>query len=81
MIFFETSALSGNNIIHAFNSSIQLIIKFKTIISLKKNYKIMELELKKNNNDIQINKKKLKNKNNNIIVVKCQIFKNFFFII
>ena len=25
MIFFETSALSGNNIIHAFNSSIQLI--------------------------------------------------------
>jgi small GTP-binding protein len=68
MIFFETSALSGNNIINAFNSSIQVIHN----LILNNNFSEEELSnngirIEKNNsNDIQINKMKMGNKNNNI---------------
>jgi small GTP-binding protein len=68
MIFFETSALSGNNIINAFNSSIQVIHN----LILNNNFSEEELSnngirIEKNNsNDIQINKMKMGNKNSNI---------------
>ena len=68
MIFFETSALSGNNIANAFNSSIQVIHN----LILNNNFSEEELSnngirIEKNNsNDIQINKMKMGNKNNNI---------------
>ena len=68
MIFFEISALSGNNIINAFNSSIQVIHN----LILNNNFSEEELSnngirIEKNNsNDIQINKMKMGNKNNNI---------------
>ena len=68
MIFFETSALSGNNIINSFNSSIQVIHN----LILNNNFSEEELSnngirIEKNNsNDIQINKMKMGNKNNNI---------------
>jgi hypothetical protein len=68
MIFFETSALSGNNIANAFNSSIQVIHN----LILNNNFSEEELSnngirIEKNNsNDIQINKMKMGNKNSNI---------------
>ena len=68
MIFFETSALSGNNIINAFNSSIQVIHN----LILNNNFSEEELSnngirIEKNNsNDIQINKMKMGNKNNGV---------------
>ena len=63
MIFFETSALSGNNIANAFNSSIQVIHN----LILNNNFSEEELSnngirIEKNNsNDIQINKMKMGN--------------------
>ena len=67
MIFFETSALSGNNIIHAFNSSIQLIHnKIQNNYFTEEELQNYGFRIEKNNNEIQINKKKLRNKNNNI---------------
>ena len=68
MIFFETSALSGNNIANAFNSSIQVIHN----LILNNNFSEEELSnngirIEKNNsNDIQINKMKMGIKNSNI---------------
>ena len=67
MIFFETSVLSGNNIILAFNSSIQLIHnKIQNNYFTEEELQNYGFRIEKNNNEIQINKKKLRNKNNNI---------------